>query len=81
MNERNENIEGTAETQACDLGVKTKVILTKNAGFFWAGLFSSSAVYCEEGTIHAASKKMGMVLFQMLEASESCGGTDGFYLS
>ena len=37
MNERNENIEGTAETQACDLGVKTKVIL--------AGAVSSSAVY------------------------------------
>ena len=39
MNERNENIEGTAETQACDLGVKTKVILTKNADFFGRGCF------------------------------------------
>ena len=35
MNERNENIEGTAETQACDLGVKTKVILTKKPACFW----------------------------------------------
>ena len=60
MNERNENIEGTAETQACDLGVKTKVILTKNADFFGPGLFHLLQYIDEEGTIHAASKKMGM---------------------
>ena len=60
MNERNVNIEGTAETQACDLGVKTKVILTKNADFFGPGLFHLLQYIDEEGTIHAASKKMGM---------------------
>ncbi len=62
MNERNENIEGTAETQYNDLGVKTKVILTKKNAkiFFWAGLFHLLQYIDEEGTIHAASKKMGM---------------------
>ena len=60
MNERNENIEGTAETQACDLGVKTKVILTKDVDFFGPGLFHLLQYIDEEGTIHAASKKMGM---------------------
>lgn len=60
MNEKNRNTESAAEEQNSELGVKTKIILTKNADFFGPGLFHLLQYIDEEGTIHAASKKMGM---------------------
>ena len=42
------------------LGIKTKIVLSKNVDFFGPGLFHLLRYIDEEGTIHAASKKMGM---------------------
>ena len=42
------------------LGVKTKIVLSKNVDFFGPGLFHLLQYIDEEGTIHEASKKMGM---------------------
>lgn len=60
MNEKTEYTESAAGEPMQELGVKTKIILTRNVDFFGPGLFHLLQYIDEEGTIHAASKKMGM---------------------
>ena len=60
MSEKTENITTEQQNEDAVLGVKTKIVLSKNVDFFGPGLFHLLRYIDEEGTIHAASKKMGM---------------------
>lgn len=61
MNEINENmVKPEKEQDRAELTVKSKIILSRNEDFFGPGLFHLLQYIDEEGTIHAASKKMGM---------------------
>ena len=60
MSEKTENITTEQQNEDAVLGVKTKIVLSKNVDFFGPGLFHLLQYIDEEGTIHAASKKMGM---------------------
>ena len=60
MSEKTENITTEQQNEDAVLGVKTKIVLSKNVDFFGPGLFHLLQYIDEEGTIHAASNKMGM---------------------
>lgn len=60
MSEKTENITTEQQNEDAVLGIKTKIVLSKNIDFFGPGLFHLLQYIDEEGTIHAASKKMGM---------------------
>ena len=60
MSEKTENITTEQQNEDAVLGIKTKIVLLKNVDFFGPGLFHLLRYIDEEGTIHAASKKMGM---------------------
>ena len=60
MSEKTENITTEQQNEDAVLGVKTKIVLSKNVDFFGPGLFHLLQYIVEEGTIHEASKKMGM---------------------
>lgn len=60
MSEKIENITTEQQNEDAVLGIKTKIVLSKNIDFFGPGLFHLLQYIDEEGTIHAASKKMGM---------------------
>ena len=60
MSEKTENITTEQQNEDAVLGIKTKIVLSKNVDFFGPGLFHLLRYIDEEGTSHAASKKMGM---------------------
>ena len=60
MSEKTENITTEQQNEDAVLGIKTKIVLSKNVDFFGPGLFHLLQYIDEEGMIHAASKKMGM---------------------